>query len=106
MNTKILFVILLVALLGIGLVMVLPEQLITELPQALGIGLSQVGQRIGQQNKQSKLASALFGEEAEKYADLPVEEQIKIAKIQADQQVGIQKQQQALQQAQQKEMTV
>lgn len=69
------------------------------LGQALGMGLSKVGENIGMQQKQSQLAKLLFGEEGEQYAGLPAEQQLKVAEqqlkaseLQLKEQEGLEKQ--------------
>ncbi len=80
----------------------LPRSRSGVLGEAFGKGLSKVGENIGMQQKQSQLAKALFGEEGEQYAGLPVDQQLKLAKMQQDKQLEEASLQQKTEQQQQK----
>ncbi len=80
----------------------LPRSRSGVLGEAFGKGLSKVGENIGMQQKQSQLAKALFGEDGEQYAGLPIDQQLKLAKMQQDKQLEEASLQQKTEQQQQK----
>lgn len=55
---------------------------------ALGTGLGVRFQRGEMQNQQSQLSKALFGDEAEKYANIPMQGQLKIAELRQKEQLN------------------